>query len=179
MPKDFLKKLEEEKGKLNLPRSQQLSKEKGKEILETIAKKYDLTEHPEYSALAILSVLFQQGGTARGCNGNMSISIFGKDIKLAEIRKIFRENNASRGERKFARTYASEIYDIALKLEIKGNLANKIQKLNPEKNLELAEQVWLSDFQVSNPEAPEELRTLILSVFEKTQPKENKKSTGK
>nr|YP_009729413.1 hypothetical protein [Caulerpa ashmeadii]QHQ73325.1 hypothetical protein [Caulerpa ashmeadii] len=171
---NFIKHILKEKGKINLPRTQNLSPEKGEQILEEIAKKFELTEHPKLSALTILAVLFQQGATARSCNGNMNITIFGKDIKLAEIRKIFREHNASRGERKFARTYADQIYTIALELEIKGNLANKIMKINPTLNLELAEQVWLSDFQVSNPNAPKNLRELILSTFEKKKKEKEK-----
>lgn len=179
IPDNFIEHILKEKEKINLPRTQNLSLEKGNQILEEIAKKYKLTEHPNLSALTILTVLFQQGATARSCNGNMNITIFGKDVKLAEIRKIFREHNASRGERKFARTYADQIYKIASQLQIKGNLANKIMKRNPTLNLKLAEQVWLSDFQVSNPNAPENLRELILSTFETNKKEKEKKNTSK
>lgn len=179
LPKEFLKTLAQEKDKINLPRTQKLSKEKGNEILQSISQKYNIETHPEFSALTILTILFQQGATARSCNGNMCITIFGKEIKLAEIRKIFRDCNATRGERKFARTFATPIYNIALQLEIKGNLANKILKQNPTLNLELTEQIWLSDFQVSNPDAPEKLRSLILETFENKKTKKNEILKGK
>ena len=115
----------------------------------------------------MLALLFQQGGTARSCDGNMSILIFNQEFKLANIRKILKDCSCNKGERKLARSLANEIKEIALIMEIPGNLYNKIQKKDFLKNFTLEEKVWLSDFQVDNQNCPSELRTLILDTFKK------------
>lgn len=56
----------------------------------------------------------------------MSIVLFGKDFKLADIRKILRQNSCIKAERKLVRTLTTEIQQIALVMEIPGNLYPKI-----------------------------------------------------
>jgi hypothetical protein len=105
--------------------------------------------------------LFQSGGTNRSCDGNLQISIFGKDIKLANLRKILNECKLKANERKLARAIASEIAIISKEFKIPGNLAKKITRDFPERKFTMEELVWLSEFQVDNPECPEESRKLI------------------
>lgn len=97
----------------------------------------------------------------------MSITLFGQEFKLADIRKILKQSSCNRVERKLARSLANEIYAIALIMELPGNLYNKIQKKDFNKVFSLEEKVWLSDFQSDNESCPNELRTLILDTFKK------------
>jgi hypothetical protein len=110
-------------------------------------------------------MLFQQGGTARSCDGNMSVTLFGKTVKLAELRKILKQNFCNKAEKKLARTLAQEIYELARIMEIQGNLYQKIQKQNLERIFTVEEKVWLSDFQSDNNNCPVALKTLIQNTF--------------
>lgn len=97
----------------------------------------------------------------------MSVTIFGSEIKLSNIRKILKQNSCNRGERKLARSLANELYEISLVLELPGNLYNKIQKKDVSRNFTIDEKVWLSDYQSDNEDCPVELRNLILETFKK------------
>ena len=130
-------------------------------------------------AASILAILFQQGGTSRSRDGNMSIRIFDQDIKLAQIRKILKENSCNKGERKLARSLADTIQEVCLIMEIPGNLYNKIQKKDLKRTFTMEEKVWLSDFQSDNENCPAELRELILQTFKKEKSSKTSKKTTK
>jgi len=125
----------------------------------------------------MVAVLFQQGGTARGCDGNMSITIFNQTLKLADIRKILKQHSCNKSERKLARSLANEIFEISKVMGIPGNLHTKIQKINLEVPYSMDEKVWMSDFQSENLDCPAKIRSLILETFKKkeTKPKKNNK----
>jgi len=110
-------------------------------------------------------MLFQQGGTARSCDGNMNATFMEVTVKLAEVRKVLKENSCNKSERKLARSLANEIHEIASILEIPGNLYQKIQKQNLDTTFTMDQKVWLSDFQSDNENCPVELRKLILETF--------------
>ena len=123
---EFKKKLEQEKNNYVMARSATLQPGVVRNILKNIQEHCKLESAEE--ATAVLALLFQQGGTARSCDGNMSVIIFGKEIKLSNIRKILKQDSCNRGERKLARSLANKLYEISLVLELPGNLYNKIQK---------------------------------------------------
>ena len=60
----------------------------------------------------------------------MAVKIFDQEFKLANIRKILKNCSCAKGERKLARSLANEIKEIALIMELPGNLYNKIQNKN-------------------------------------------------
>lgn len=126
-------------------------------------------------ALSILAILFQQGGTARSCDGNLSTTIFDREFKLADIRKILKQMSCNKAERKLARTLATEIQEIALLMEIPGNLYLKIQKNDLERNFTAEEKAWLSDFQSDNENCPVGLRNLIIDTFKNSKSANKKK----
>lgn len=161
--KELKNKLELEKKDFITTRSAKLSEKKATEILEKINQKFKLNATEE--ALTVVSILFQQGGTARSCDSNMSIRIFDKDFKLADIRKCIKEVTHPKSERKLARTLANQIHEIATIMELPGNLYQKIQKQNLGRNFTISEKAWLSDFQSGNENCPTELRDLILNTF--------------
>ena len=154
-------------------RTSKLQRGTAEKILEEIKNQFELNNREE--ALVVIAILFQQGGTARSCDGNMSISIFDKEFKLADIRKILKQTSCNKGERKLARTLATEIFQVAETIEIPGNLYQKIQKQDLKQTFSLTEKVWLSDFQSDNEDCPLELRELILSSFKSNKEKNKKK----
>ena len=157
--------LAKEKNSYVVSRSSTLQPDIVTDILKKIEKQHNLNTQEE--AIAVLALLFQQGGTARSCDGNMAVKIFDQEFKLANIRKILKNCSCAKGERKLARSLANEIKEIALIMELPGNLYNKIQNKNLSKNFTIEEKVWLSDFQSDNENCPAELRTSILETFKK------------
>lgn len=170
---DIRKTILEQKKNYVATRSSKLQPGVAEKIVKDLTEKFNLT-HPQH-AIAILTMLFQQGGTARSCDGNMSVTFVGKTVKLAEVRKILKENSCNKSERKLARTLANEIREIANLLEIPGNLHQKIQKQNLDSTFTMEQKVWLSDFQSDNENCPIELRKLILETFKKTPENKPKK----
>lgn len=168
----FAEKLVVEKNNFIPARSSDLPKGKVEEVLSEIAKKYSCDRD---EAVAILAVLFQQGGAARSCDGNMTVIVFGKTVKLAEVRKILKQMNCGKAERKLARSLANEIFEICKVLGIPGNLSNQIQKSDLEASYTEEERVWMSDFQSNNEDCPKKLRTLILETFKKKGSSEKEK----
>lgn len=170
--------LAKEKTTMETSRTSIFTPEKGISILEKIKDNTQLQSTEE--ALAVIAVLFNQGGSVRKCDGNLTVKIFDKEIKLAVIRKSLRECSAKLGERKLARTYATQIQEISLLLEVEGNLAAKIRRNNPEMDPMTIEQTsWLSEFQLENPDCPPELRKLIQEVLSKTQTTQKKTGNKK
>lgn len=177
---EFLDSLTQQKENLIIPRSSKLTPAQTEKVLKNIQEKYSINQN---QAITILTILFQQGGTTKRCDGNLTAKIFDKEIKLAEIRAILKLEGTKSGERKLARSLANAIQKIALKLEIPGNLAKKITRNNPEQNLSIEEKTWLSDFQSENEDCPENLRKLINECFKQNnvnpQNSQNKRKTGK
>lgn len=77
-----------------------------------------------------------------------------KNLNLLTLEKSLKIARAPKGERKLARSLANEIKEIALIMELAGNLYNKIQNKNLFKNFTIEEKVWLSDFQSNNENCP-------------------------
>ena len=99
------KKLEKEKNFYVTNRSAVLQQGVVTDILKTIEKQHNLNTQEE--AIAALALFFQQGGTARSCDGNMVVKIFNQEFKLANIRKILKNCSCAKGERKLARSLAN------------------------------------------------------------------------
>lgn len=159
-------------------RTSTLTKKPAETILNKLLELTKLQER--YEGIAILTLLFQQGGTARSCDGNLSVSVFSAKVKLADLRKIMKEENCNKSERKLARYFANEIHEVASLMEIPGNLYSKIQRLEPERTFSMEEKAWLSDFQSDNPNCPAAIRKIIYSTFPRTQREDKKlKKTGK
>jgi hypothetical protein len=175
LPEEFMQRLKESKDSLKIPRSDVLSRNTADQILEDIKTEYNL--ETTYDSLAVLTVFAQQGATAKNCDGNMEIGLFNIKFKLSTIRKIFANNSAKNGIRKFARTYAGKINLIAQTYRIHGNLASKIRKANPNRQFTTEELVFLSDFQCNNPNVPSDLRKLILESFKTPGKNTNLKKT--
>jgi hypothetical protein len=167
----YKEKLLKEKNTYVAARTSKLPEGMATAIVQRLQEQFKLKEYKD--ALTVIAVLFQQGGTARSCDGNMSTIIFSQEFKLADIRKILKQMSCNKAERKLARTLATSIQQIAYVMEIPGNLYSKIQKSDLNRTFTTEEKSWLSDFQSDNENCPVELRTLIIDTFKKN--KENKK----
>lgn len=159
---EFSRTLKEEKENMEIPRSSKFSESKTKVVVQKLSEKFGLSTQ---QTLAVLAILFQQGGTARRCDGNLTAKIFGKEIKLSMVRTILKAEGIKGGERKLARTLASPLQKISIVLELEGNLAKAIVQNNMEKQFKKEDLTWMSDFQNENPDCPQEIRNLIHKHF--------------
>lgn len=154
-----------------VPRSSILRPSDVSLILNAISQKFNISID---NAKIMLAIFFQQGGTARSCDGNTTITLYDVEYKLASIRAILKECKFPRSEKKLARSLNKEIYSICKTLNLPGNLANKIRRLFPEHKFNEGDDIYLSDFQANNEDVPSELRILIQKTFD-TKPKPTKK----
>lgn len=160
---EYLEEFNPEESKIVIPRGGQMTKESGTEVLKNFAEKVGISYN---QAIIAMSILFQTGGTNRSCDGNLQTEFAGKTIKLATLRSSLRECKQKGGERKLARLYGSEIFQVSQKLNIPGNLYKKCTRLNPGKNISEIESYWLSDFQIDNVDCPVGTMSLIQQVFD-------------
>ncbi len=114
------------------------------------------------------------------CKGNLETQIGNKKVKLAAIRKVMKDCNLDRKERKLARSLATPIFEVCKKLSLPGNLYNTIITNQEVGVLSEEDKIWLSDFQNGNPDCPERLQNLIRNHFNsKTNPNKKNKINKK
>ena len=111
----------------------------------------------------------------------MNMDVNGDNFQLSMVRAAFKKARHKNGLRKWARTYAQGNYDYCLKARIPGNLHRKIQRLCPEIEQSMQNQVWMSDFYATYEPCPVEIRKAIQKTFEQNKPnrKQNQNKTGK
>lgn len=167
-----MKLLEKEKNNLKLPPSEKLTDVETIKILEAITEEFNFPKPSDenkhrlnFQAIAILAYLFQIGGTASSCNGQLKVEMFDRTIELHKIRKILKNLGLNKSIRKLARTLQNDIFTISKNLGIPGNLYGKIKRMNPNITISKDESYWLSDFQANNPSCPPNLRNLINESF--------------
>jgi len=145
-----------------VPRSSSLTNTQLNKIL---AKGNEKWKTGSEDTVAIISILLQQGGTAKSCDGNLTIQFKNKDYKLSQLRAILKEESLARNERKLARSLATQIYIVSCKLDLPGNLAKQIKLNFPQERILDDEIYWLSDFQTNNFDCPEHIRNLLNKNF--------------
>lgn len=150
-----------------IPRSSVMSPVQAESIIKELSKELDISY---VDALIAVSILLQTGGTARGCDGNLSCTVQNKTIKLAQLRKVLSANKFKNCERKLARTLAEPIAEVCFKFGIPGNLSKQILRKHPERSFSNLELIYLSDFQADNEYCPEIIRRFILEAFESKRP---------
>lgn len=167
---DAITELKTRTNEIVAPRSSTLRQQDVDTILTALAEKLSV---PIDTVIIILAVFFQQGATARSCDGNTVITVYGIEYKLATIRATLKECKFPRTEKKLARSLCEDIYTTCNVLNLPGNLASKIRRLNPEHVFNDGDDIWLSDFQLNNKNIPNKLKAFIQNTFE------NKANRGK
>ena len=83
------------------PRSNTLSDHTVDAVIKEVAEAAELSI-PQASAG--ICILLQMGACARSCDNMLSIDIFGKTVRVSQLRKALKNNNANKAERKLARS---------------------------------------------------------------------------
>lgn len=183
MSDEFRRSLKLESSNLELTRNSKLSFQAVTKIFSRFEKDQKCNspnsqENKERIA-AVLASLCQQGGTLKGCDGELTIFLFEKTIKLKTVKSSLSLIEHKGDLRKLARTLAQDFYEILSQLEIDGNLSKKIDLLFPNETFSAEERIWLSDFQIENPNLPKRLKKFIMESFKAKSPSPSKRKTGK
>jgi hypothetical protein len=140
-----------------------VSEDETKKIVMEVAKKYNCTNKLAYIGICIIC---QKGGSARKAQPNIFVSIGGKKIELGGIRNAISTLKSSVTLRQFARTHATKIYTICKHYGIEGDLQKKALRVHP--NMSDDDKIWLSNFQMDNPDCPIHIRNFLIHHYNTT-----------
>jgi len=125
------------------------------------------------SAAAALAIICQKGGTSKRAQGTIYAVVNGFKLDLATIRRIMTESKAKFTLRQWARTYGKFIFDVSLTYGLMGDLSKKMRRTYDALTEE--ELVWMSNFQMDNPECPTNVRDLLKAHYDTLFPNKNMK----
>ena len=104
--------------------------------------------------------MLQIGGTFKKARGADQVTLNGVRYTVAELRDARKATHTNKTLRQLARSYPDEIAKICRALKQAGNLAANIVQKNSEYDKE-GLTPWMSDFQISNKNCPEQIRAAI------------------
>lgn len=78
--------------------------------------------------------------------------------------------------RQWARTNADFIFQVSSLFSLEGDLAKKIARNSPSITQE--ERIWLSNFQMDNPNCPQNVRDMLMSHYKTLFPGKTVKSSN-
>jgi hypothetical protein len=141
------------------------------ELIQSLATRKGVNTDVSLIAIAIIC---QKGGTSKKAVGSIYAVVDGKTFQLDEIRNTITStgNLKKISLRQWARTNASIIHTISENYGITGDLFKKISRKID--NISISDSYWLSNFQMDNPNCPQNLRNLILAHFHELFPGQNK-----
>ncbi len=112
---------------------------------------------------ALLAIVAQKGGTSKKAQGTVYAVVNGSRLDLATIRNVLKEKNYKFTFRQWARTNADFIQRVADNYGIEGDLSKKIGRERSEFSTQ--EKIWLSNFQMDNPNCPTQVREALMEHY--------------
>ena len=130
------------------------------EILDKLKKKYQFDDAEVYVAI---TVILQRSGTNKGAGNTAKVTLRDKNLTAQDLQNTINVIKKNATNRQFARALANEIAQVALQLNIEGDLANQMRFEFPDLTQE--EAVWCSNFQTTNPQCPERVRNWLVQNY--------------
>lgn len=130
------------------------------EILDKLKKKYQFDDAEVYVAI---TVVLQRGGTNKGAGNTAKVTLRDKSLTAQDLQNTINVTKKNATNRQFARALANEIVQVALQLNIEGDLANQMRFEFPDLTQE--EAIWCSNFQTTNPQCPERVRNWLVQNY--------------
>lgn len=130
-------------------------------IIEEITTNLTLPEI-ELAWILIAGVL-QRGGSNLKAGNAVSYTIGTYTLSSQQLNKIIRKFVKNGTNRQLARTIANEIADIALTLNIPGDLHSQMLIEHPKMSDQ--DKVWCSNFQTQNPNCPDHIREWLVKNY--------------
>lgn len=139
--------------------TQQITKEQTDQLIDSVAKYYNV---PPHIALVGIFATLQKGGTSRNKKSNVKIRFSQTTFESKTINPYINKANKNFTPRQFARYFADQIFDIAKAHDLDGNCFVYISRNMPELlTTSTEERYWASDFQVDNPNCPQNIRNAL------------------
>jgi len=164
--------LDENKNGLRI--TQNLSESICDEILDKLKEKYQFDDAEVYVAI---TVLLQRGGTNKGAGSTIKFTLRDKSLTAQDLQNTVNAVKKNATNRQFARALANEIAQVAVQLNIEGDLANQMRFEFPDLTQE--EAAWCSNFQTTNSQCPEKVRNWLVQNYKNRFRKEQKKKLPK
>lgn len=130
------------------------------EILDKLKKKYQFDDAEVYVAI---TVVLQRGGTNKSAGNTAKVTLRDKSLTAQDLQNTINVIKKNATNRQFARTLANEIAQVALQLNIEGDLANQMRFEFPDLTQE--EAIWCSNFQTTNSQCPERVRNWLVQNY--------------
>jgi len=131
------------------------------QILDSIAEKLTITDNN--ITLILVAGVLQLGGSNQKSGNAVSYNLGEYSLSSQQLNNFIKKVVKNGTNRQLARTIANEIAEIALAINIPGDLHTQMLLEYP--NLSDTEKTWCSNFQTQNPNCPENVRKWLVENF--------------
>merc|ERR1712224_774217 len=111
----------------------------------------------------VKNIVLQRGGTNKGAGNATAYTIGDFNMTAQSLQSVVTSVKKGATNRQLARALSNEIAQIALSLDIEGDLSNQMRYTYPD--ITSAEAVWCSNFQTTNPNCPERVREWLVNNY--------------
>ena len=138
-----------------------MSEEAISQIISEIKKGLSL-ESPEHAWILVTGVL-QRGGSNVKAGNTINFTFGGKTLSSKDLNNFIKKIEKTATNRQFARSAKETLAQVALELNIPGDLHRQMLLDHP--NMSDAEKVWCSNFQTTNATCPDSVREWLVHNF--------------
>ena len=131
------------------------------QILDLITEKLTITDNN--ITLILVAGVLQLGGSNQKSGNAVSYNLGEYSLSSQQLNNFIKKIVKNGTNRQLARTIADEIAEIALAINIPGDLHTQMLLEYP--NSSDIEKVWCSNFQTQNPNCPENVRKWLVENF--------------
>jgi len=127
-------------------------------IIDLIKKTKKLNDYE--TVWILIAGLLQSGGTNKGTWNSIIFTYDNYFLSAQELQSLIKKVKKNATNRQLARTIADQIVEIAIELNISGDLAEQMRYEHPD--LSEIEKIWCSNFQTTNPNCPKRVRNWLV-----------------
>jgi hypothetical protein len=131
------------------------------QILDSITEKLTITDNS--ITLILVAGVLQIGGSNQKSGNAVSYNLGEYSLSSQQLNNFIKKVVKNGTNRQLARTIADEIAEIALAINIPGDLHTQMLLEYP--NLSDTEKTWCSNFQTQNPNCPKNVRKWLVENF--------------
>jgi hypothetical protein len=131
------------------------------QILDLITEKLTITDNN--ITLILVAGVLQLGGSNQKSGNAVTYNLGEYSLSSQQLNNFIKKIVKNGTNRQLARTIADEIAEIALAINIPGDLHTQMLLEYP--NISDTEKAWCSNFQTQNPNCPENVRKWLVENF--------------
>ena len=145
----------------NVKNLNKFSTESVKKIIESIVVNLKLNE--DETAWILITGVLQLGGSNQKAGNSVSFTVSEYTLTSQQLNNAIKKITKNGTNRQLARSISNEVAQIALALNIPGDLHSQMALECP--NLSETEKVWCSNFQTQNPNCPDNVREWLVANY--------------